>query len=377
MSLLPRLLFGTSVFAETEEFLEFRFKFVCVLMFVGSFFGLLFLVLHWFGLIQLRAYHVVALEFFCVLSQALWFLLRGHKEWFLPLVWCFEALVFSISISAWMLVPQDELRILWLFLNLPPVFLILGQRAGLAVTALTMLTLVLGNSLQQTPYSSHALITAIVTMAYLAMLLYVQNSRSKSYLSRMLAYNAQLKELVIHDPLTGVLNARGYNEACSQQLAQAQRAGTSSTVLFIDLDHFKFINDNYGHMVGDEVLKAVAKCIKKNVRKTDVVGRVGGEEFCVFLPNTIEQNATELAENLRFAIESLMPQVTMNESGTQPSCLKVTASIGVASNTNWHESMQIIQQRADTAMYAAKQQGRNRVSVLSPSEPELNSDFGR
>lgn len=377
MNLLSRLLFGTSIFSESEEFLEFRFKFVCVLMFMGSFFGLLFLVLHWLGKNQLGAYHVVALTLFCALSLGLWFLLRRHKEWLLPLVWCFEALVFSISLSAWMLVPQDELRILWLFINLPAVFLILGQRAGLAVTTLTLLTLVLGNSWQQVPYSSHALITAVVTLVYLAMLLFVQNSRSKSYFSRMRTYNTQLKELIVRDPLTEVLNSRGYIEACAQQLAQAQRAGTSCTVLFIDIDHFKFINDSYGHMVGDEVLKAVAKCIKGNVRKTDVVGRVGGEEFCVFLPNTIEQNAVELAENLRIAIESMMPQVTMNELEKQPFNLRVTASIGVASITNWHESMQVVQHRADTAMYAAKQQGRNRVSVFIASEPELNSDSGR
>lgn len=365
MKLLSRLLFGSTEFSDSEEYLEFKFKFMCVLMFMGGVVGILFLLMNWLGLTPVGQYHLFALGLFFTLSFVLWVLLRGRKQWFLPLAWCFEAAMMCISLAAWVLVPQDELRVLWLFVNLPAVFLIFGQRAGLAASALTILTLVLGNLFLQTPYSSHALITLIASMVCLTVLLHTESARSMSYFARMQDYNERLLRLSLSDPLTDVLNARAFNEASTQKLAQAQRTGTSNAVLFIDLDHFKSINDNYGHLAGDFVLKAVAKCLQDKVRKIDLVGRLGGEEFCVFLPHTSEQGAMTLAENLRIAIEALLPQVTSDVPGKPIQHLKVTASIGVTTSTNWRESMQVIQQRADVAMYTAKQQGRNRISLLS------------
>jgi diguanylate cyclase (GGDEF)-like protein len=129
-------------------------------------------------------------------------------------------------------------------------------------------------------------------------------------------------------------------------------------VLFIDLDHFKRINDQHGHLAGDRVLQAVALCVQQHLRASDVFGRIGGEEFCVFLPHTDAAGAKQVAEDLRTHIEALMPEIA------RATHLRVTASIGVTSVGPEDESLQTIQHRADEAMYQAKQQGRNRVSVI-------------
>ena len=125
--------------------------------------------------------------------------------------------------------------------------------------------------------------------------------------------------------------------------------------MFIDLDHFKSVNDTYGHAAGDIVLRTVAECLSKNIRKSDSLGRIGGEEFSIFLPNTEMKGAVDLAEKARRAIESLMPDI-----GDQR--LKITASIDVARNEHGQQTMKDIQHQTEQAMYEAKGKGRNRVS---------------
>jgi diguanylate cyclase (GGDEF)-like protein len=129
-------------------------------------------------------------------------------------------------------------------------------------------------------------------------------------------------------------------------------------VLFIDLDHFKRINDQHGHGAGDTVLKAVAQCAAGQLRRGDLLGRIGGEEFCAFLPNTRPEDAVHVAEKLRQAIETL----ALNVDGRP---LSVTASIGVAGASEAGAQMQTLQRQADQAMYRAKAEGRNRVSLLA------------
>jgi len=131
--------------------------------------------------------------------------------------------------------------------------------------------------------------------------------------------------MATRDMLTGVLNARAYYEICDSLINLATRNSTPYSVLFIDLDHFKSINDNYGHAAGDIVLRSVANCIQGGLRNSDVMGRIGGEEFSVFLPNTDAIAATQVAEQLRQSIEVLMPSFGDRQ-------LKITASIGVARN---------------------------------------------
>lgn len=183
------------------------------------------------------------------------------------------------------------------------------------------------------------------------------NRRLQEYAAQLKESNEKLTYLASHDPLTGVLNARTFYEVCDSMMSVAHRDNKPFSVLFVDLDHFKKVNDTYGHDAGDIVLKSVAACMTGTSRECDVYGRIGGEEFSVYLPGTDREGAMFLAEKLRVNIEQLMPVIDGKP-------LKVTASIGVASNLPHHHSISDIQRDADHAMYHAKKEGRNRVSCL-------------
>ncbi len=355
---LSRVLFGAVKFDENEEYAAFQYKFLCVVMLTGGLFTAVFLVTTHLGLNPMDARHIWSMRLFTTAAFVLWALLRGRQHWFLPIAWTYEAVCLWEYTSALLFVPEDELRILWFYINVPGVYILLGQRAGLFITSLTVVGLVLVNPHLSAPYSVHALMTAMLSLVYFALFFHVYGNRSLSYFARMRTYNRRLQALATRDSLTGILNARAYHETCQKLLSQARRDHSPSAVLFIDLDHFKRINDQHGHLAGDRVLQAVALCVQQHLRASDVFGRIGGEEFCVFLPHTDAAGAKQVAEDLRTHIEALMPEIA---PATQ---LRVTASIGVTSVSPEDESLQTIQHRADEAMYQAKQQGRNRVSVI-------------
>lgn len=352
-----RLLFGAVQFSENEEYQAFRYKLLVLLMVTGALFTALFIAGNATEVNPIRGLHSWSMVIFTSGALLLWLWLRGHPERFWKAAWTYEGLCLLEYTSALVFVPFDELRILWFYVNVPGVFILLGQRAGWFITGGTAVGLVVGNAWLEAPYSSNAVATAVLSLIYMGVVFHAYVDRSLSYFMRMRAYNRKLHELATRDPLTGVMNARAYYAACDQQIRLGQRHGRPFSVLFVDLDHFKRINDTLGHAAGDEVLRTVAQTLRQSVRGSDLLGRIGGEEFSVFLPETDLNGATQLAEGLRSAIEACRPMVG-NEG------IQITASIGVATSRAPTATLQTIQERADAAMYRAKQAGRNRVSVL-------------
>lgn len=177
--------------------------------------------------------------------------------------------------------------------------------------------------------------------------------------------NARLHEqtvvLSVTDPLTGIPNRRHLFGQLDAEIVRAGRFGTQLSVLMLDIDHFKRLNDTAGHSAGDDVLRMVAASLRSAVRKVDTVARYGGEEFVVLLPQVARTEALEVAEKLRRAVESLPP----TWAGAQPGAA-VTISIGVANlPTDAGERAQLID-CADAALYASKRGGRNRVTAYAP-----------
>lgn len=162
------------------------------------------------------------------------------------------------------------------------------------------------------------------------------------------------------DALTGVANRRAFNEAAESEVQRALRYGTPVSLILIDLDHFKSINDSYGHQTGDAVLVSFARTITEAVREVDVVGRWGGEEFVVLLPGTIAAEALRAAERMRAALS----ERDLYFQGRQ---IRFTASFGVAEFNPAELSFYSLLDRVDAALYEAKKAGRNRVE-LAPSE---------
>ncbi|MFN2572750.1 MAG: GGDEF domain-containing protein [Gemmatimonadales bacterium] len=169
-------------------------------------------------------------------------------------------------------------------------------------------------------------------------------------LQRLRRSQAELARLVIQDQLTNVLNARAFADRLSQELDRNRRYPRPLTLMYMDLDNFKVINDTHGHQTGDAVLRLVADAMRTSVRQADVVGRLGGDEFAVLMPETDAQLADAAAKRLVAGLRNVF-QGTPN----------VTASIGVVSCNATDASTDDLLRRADQAMYDAKKQGKDRV----------------
>jgi diguanylate cyclase (GGDEF)-like protein len=166
---------------------------------------------------------------------------------------------------------------------------------------------------------------------------------------------SELESLARVDGLTGVLNRSTLVELTSRELARAARQSTNTALLLLDLDHFKRVNDTWGHPTGDAVLQHVASLCATTVRSTDLVGRLGGEEFIVLLPATGKEAAHLLAEKLRRRIEATPARTPSN-------VIAVTVSMGLSASTPGDaQSFESLYAQADKNLYRAKQQGRNRV----------------
>jgi diguanylate cyclase (GGDEF)-like protein len=171
----------------------------------------------------------------------------------------------------------------------------------------------------------------------------------------------QTLELSYTDALTGVANRRQLFLRLEQELSRSLRFGDELSLLMVDLDLFKAINDRHGHPVGDGVLRGVALLLKRNVRKVDLVARYGGEEFCVVLPRIARAEAADVAEKLRRAVAS--SPLAAAPSGDPLSC---TISIGIATYGTDATDLAGLIEKADVALYEAKKAGRNRVVLATP-----------
>ena len=165
---------------------------------------------------------------------------------------------------------------------------------------------------------------------------------------------SDLQHQAITDELTGVLNRRALEVAARREMSRSRRTRTPLVVVMMDLDGFKQTNDMYGHLAGDTVLCAVAKCLQQTLRQLDTVARVGGDEFIILLPGTPLEAATEVVERLRFAIQSL-------RHATEKQQVSIRASFGVAWWQGPEDTWPELMARADEALYVAKTAGGNRV----------------
>jgi diguanylate cyclase (GGDEF)-like protein/PAS domain S-box-containing protein len=181
--------------------------------------------------------------------------------------------------------------------------------------------------------------------------------------------NKELSYLATRDALTGCLNRRSFSEQFESLFQMAREDGSELSCIMVDLDHFKSVNDNFGHATGDEVIKLLAEILKSNTRNEDLVGRYGGEEFCLVLPGMPMDVAMKAAERIRLRVKD--ESTKRYENGP-----RVTASLGVASIRDNPEDPSALNNMADEALYGAKQTGRNRVvSYASMAEIDEMTEF--
>jgi len=168
----------------------------------------------------------------------------------------------------------------------------------------------------------------------------------------------ELKLLASTDSMTKLYNRRYFTEISEKVLYLSKREKKKLSILILDIDRFKVVNDTYGHQFGDEVLIALSRLLVEHQRKSDIVCRYGGEEFVILLPNTSVENAAKIAEKIRILVESLTMSSPSNKK------FKFTISLGVAQiDIEYEEDIKFALKRADDALYEAKNSGRNRVCV--------------
>lgn len=184
--------------------------------------------------------------------------------------------------------------------------------------------------------------------------------KNSKQLSHLKSENLKLQQLSIVDDLTSLYNRRYFSERLAEETKRAERYHYSLACIMIDIDHFKKINDSYGHLIGDRILQELADIIRSSTRVVDVVARFGGEEFVILLPQTNLQGGLLAAEKIRCKTES---HLFDDEEG-----IKITVSIGVSCYEEGQDSMNLIH-HADLALYNAKNSGRNQTRVYQLNNP--------
>ncbi|MBK1681057.1 GGDEF domain-containing protein [Rhodocyclus tenuis] len=190
---------------------------------------------------------------------------------------------------------------------------------------------------------------------------------SRNEIERLRKEVSRAREDALIDSLSGLKNRRGFDKALAACLGAPDSGEPGPSLLIVDIDHFKHVNDRYGHLSGDRVIRIVAQILKENVKGRDTAARYGGEEFAILLPDTPLAGAAHLAEKIRATVEKLI----IKRASSKEPLAKITVSLGVASYSAGESASDFIA-RADAALYAAKNQGRNRVNIA-----EANKDAGK
>jgi diguanylate cyclase (GGDEF)-like protein len=198
------------------------------------------------------------------------------------------------------------------------------------------------------------IINVVAGTVVLALLLYQWLPEAVREWAKSQQRTRDLEKLAAIDPLTGISNRRQFESLARAELGRSQRYMRPLSLLMIDIDHFKQVNDRFGHEAGDRVLKFLANVLISAKRASDVVGRIGGEEFAILLPETSKEAALVIAERLRQLAQTCAPAIAGEK-------LDVTISIGVAAASIRTSGMETLCRQADQALYEAKRSGRNRV----------------
>jgi diguanylate cyclase (GGDEF)-like protein len=181
-------------------------------------------------------------------------------------------------------------------------------------------------------------------------------------LARRFMMHAQLLAKSRMDNKTGLLNASTWESEAEAEIARAVRTRSPVSVALLDIDHFKLVNDTYGHLIGDVVLRAVADAIREHLRSYDVAGRFGGEEFVVLLPQAGEAEALSIADRLRSHIATMAIPIEDNDDGDR---VRLTVSVGIAALDGTARELTDLLAAADSALYYAKENGRNKTHAMT------------
>jgi diguanylate cyclase (GGDEF)-like protein len=376
-SIIRNFLHSGRIFLESEEDLKYKFLFVNTISLLTVL--LAFLI----GIIRFYQHNIVmgTIDFsFSFFAMLLLYLLRKKTDKIEEISSALLALAY-ISFTALFVFTNHYTRLETFFLLIASAFFIKGTKIGLywLITVIVTVSFIYFGDIIDTNYTNLGIFSFFSYLIILLAILILYDKINISKSENLLNMNANLEKLVIQrtkelektnyallkdkaeleklssrDSLTGLFNRFKLEESFKYEQKQLNRYKTDLSIIMMDLDDFKSVNDTYGHNSGDMFLIEVAQILTTSFRDVDTVGRWGGEEFLILLPKTNLEDTKTIAEKLRRKIELYQ----FNEIGNK------TASFGVATYNN-NESLSSLLNRADKALYMAKENGRNRVEMAS------------
>ncbi|WP_373034123.1 GGDEF domain-containing protein [Sulfurovum sp.] len=344
-------------FREDEDLLQFKFKMLNSIFPIIAFFAALFGLMSDLAVHDLGPIHSKVNYVYSFLTLLLIFFLRQSKENYEKAAQLLLLISFATFTSALIFVTQNEFRIIWFYLLILGAYMLKDSKSGIFYTVATVGIILAANFFVDLQLSQKAINASILGLMIGSFLSLIYTNKITDYENSLKEQNSTLSILASTDYLTGIMNRRLFNEISKHYFQTAQRDNLNLTLLLLDLDHFKSINDSYGHQSGDQVLIHFVKIIEKTIRKSDIFARIGGEEFAILLSQTDYDTAYDFAEKIRTEIENMTVQYEGKE-------ISVTTSIGISKNSKTDNSFDDMFTRADQAMYQAKKAGRNQTCYI-------------
>ena len=351
-------------FTGEENLLQFKFKMLNSIFIIVAFFSALFGLLSDLGINDIGPIHTKVNYVYSFLTILLILFLRFSKKNYNPTAYSLLIISLMTFTSSLVFVPQDEFRMIWFYLLVFVAYMISSKMIGLLCTLASIVIVLSVNFFVDLQLSQVAINSGILGLIIGSFLSYIYTDKITNYENSLKQQNSSLSVLASTDYLTGVMNRRMFNDISERYFQTAQKNELSLTLLLLDLDHFKKVNDTYGHQAGDQLLKRFVKTLESILNKSDIFARIGGEEFAVLLSQINSDDAYLLAERIRKKIENDF----MTYEGQD---IRVTTSIGISENRETDTEFEDIFSRADMALYQAKHKGRNKTCYTGSSNNDV------
>ncbi|MEN8727878.1 MAG: GGDEF domain-containing protein [Sulfurovum sp.] len=358
---LNNFLYSGFKFSLDESLLQFKFKMLNSIFIIVAFFSALFGLLSDLGVNDIGPIHSKVNYIYSFLTIMLIFFLRLSKKNYNLTVHALLIISLLAFTSALIFVPQDEFRMIWFYLLISVAYMIDDKTSGIFYTLASILIIITVNFFIDLQLSQIAINSSVLGLVIGSFLSYTYTNKITNYENSLKQQNSSLSVLASTDYLTGIMNRRMFNEISERYFHTGQKGNLNLTLLLLDLDHFKNINDTYGHQVGDQLLVSFVNTIEKFLRKSDIFARIGGEEFAILLSGVERKDAFNLAEKIRHEVENM----TIQSEGKN---IFVRTSIGITQADKTDDSFDDVFTRADFALYKAKKAGRNRTCCAPSSK---------
>ncbi len=352
-------------FTGDEDLLQFKFKMLNSIFIIVAFFSVLFGLLSDLGINDIGPIHSKVNYVYSFLTIMLIFFLRLSKKNYNLTAYSLLIISLITFTSSLIFVPQDEFRMIWFYLLVFVAYMISGKMSGLLSTLASIVIIVTVNFFVDLQLSQVAINSGILGLIIGSFLSNVYTNKITNYENSLKQQNSSLSLLASTDYLTGIMNKRMFNEISERYFQTAQKNKFNLTLLLLDLDHFKKINDTYGHQAGDQLLKRFVETLERILNKSDIFARIGGEEFAILLSQINSNDAYVLAERIRKEIGNDFITYEGHD-------IFVTTSIGISENRETDTAFENIFSRADMALYRAKDEGRNKTCYTEFSNDEVH-----